>query len=225
MDVSTLFKARYEQFAKYKYVALFLFWATGMVSFYFLLPNLPGFEKIQSDYNVGFSAGQEVSAEDSFVSKDLIVVDLGGAVNSPGVYSLETGARVKDALVAAQGVSKHAKPSFVAKQLNLAAPLKDGQKVYIPFRFDEIKTAGEIVTLDLPSSNKAATTDSTSQDTDKLVNVNSAVAKDLDSLPGVGETYAQKIINNRQYKDLDEFKIKSGLPNKLIENISKFIEF
>ena len=108
-----------------------------------------------------------------------IVVHVAGAVERGGVYRLDAGSRVIDAVEAAGGVVANAEPDGV----NLAAVLQDGQRVYVP-RVGEVSPAavggGEGATAGLP------------------VDLNRATAEQLDSLPGVGPATAAAIVAHRE---------------------------
>ncbi len=138
--------------------------------------------------------------------KDMIVIDIAGAVNEPGVYKMPGDARIKDALEAAKGMNEQADSEAVAKRINLAAKLIDGMKVYIPFLGEEQvqSAAGEIG--------------------DELININAASQKDLESLVGVGEVTAQKIIDNRPYERIEDLETKDivspAVFNKIKDGIS-----
>src|SRR5262245_1085438 len=67
-------------------------------------------------------------AEPEAPARRALVVDVEGAVRRPGVYRLDAGARIVDAIARAGGATRHADKSFV----NLAAPLADGQQVLVP---------------------------------------------------------------------------------------------
>src|SRR5512138_284576 len=109
-----------------------------------------------------------------------IVVHITGAVPRPGVYALPQGARVQDGISAAGGFLAEADKT----NINLAQALEDGQKLDIPF----IEGGSPVLATPLPQV-IATTTD--------LININTASAAELDTLPGIGPTTAQKIIDYR----------------------------
>ena len=110
-----------------------------------------------------------------------VIVHITGAVPRPGVYALPQGARVQDAISAAGGFLAEADKS----QLNLAALLEDGIRMDIPF----VEGASPIIGTPGPTV-VAVTTE--------LININTASAEELDSLPGIGATLAQRIIEYRE---------------------------
>lgn len=128
-----------------------------------------------------------------------IMVDVGGAVERPGVYKLVADARVNDALVAAGGLSAEADRSWVARYLNLAQVVADGTKLYVP-------KAGESI-----NSVKGVNS----------INVNTATASELDSLWGVGAKRAADIIANRPYTKTEELVTKAGVPQNVYEKIKE----
>lgn len=109
-----------------------------------------------------------------------IVVHITGAVPRPGVYALPKGARVQDVISAAGGFLADAQKT----DINLAALLEDGQKLDIPYMEGAspvMVTPGvEVIT-----------------NTTELININTASQAELESLPGIGPTTAQKIIEYR----------------------------
>jgi len=109
------------------------------------------------------------------------VVHVAGAVAAPGVYRLDTGARVIDAVHAAGGLTTEAN----ADALNLAALLTDGQRVYVP----RIGETPPVVLSAGPGSTSAPA---------GPVNLNTATATDLESLPGVGPATAATILAHRE---------------------------
>jgi competence protein ComEA len=111
-----------------------------------------------------------------------IVVHITGAVPRPGVYALPEGARVQDVISAAGGFLAEADKEFI----NLAQVLEDGERLDIPYAegFSPVIST-PIPELILPGS-----------DSD-LININTAAAFELESLPGIGPTLAQRIIDHR----------------------------
>ena len=114
-------------------------------------------------------------------SPEMLVVQVSGAVVRPGVYSLPVGSRVADAIAAAGGYSPDVDPRAAETQLNLAAKLVDAELIHVPRRGDV-----------------AAAASSGPSHTSGLINLNTATAAELDTLPGVGPATAQKIIAARE---------------------------
>lgn len=114
-----------------------------------------------------------------------VVVHVVGAVERPGVYGLDVGARVDDAVQAAGGPVAEAD----LDGLNLAAPLVDGQRVYVPVE-------GEIDPADVPSGTPPAGAEGTG--TSGPVDLNTATVEQLESLPGVGPATATAIVGDRE---------------------------
>ena len=110
------------------------------------------------------------------VVQDLpVTVAIRGAVLAPGVYTLATGARLNDLVLAAGGFS----PEADVTGLNLAARLGDGETIHIPSVWRASPAAA-----DSPGS---------------LINLNTATVDELDELPGIGEVLASRIV---EYRDL-----------------------
>jgi len=157
-------------------------------------------------------AGEVVFSENSAsaYSEMKIVVDIEGAVMSPGVYTLENGARVGDILILAGGFTGDADREWTAKYLNQAARLNDGGKIYIPRVGEGISTASLLGTSD-------------SVNAGEKININSATLGELDKLPGVGEVTAQKIILGRPYQTIEELKERKIVGKALFERIKEIV--
>ncbi|MEX2043624.1 MAG: ComEA family DNA-binding protein [Patescibacteria group bacterium] len=142
-----------------------------------------------------------------------IVVDIEGAVAKPGVRELPGGSLVADAVKAAGGFTQDADRTWVAKDLNQAEELKDHQKLYIPL-------VGEIVE---PSGSTAGEDDGNDGGSGGLVNLNTATAEELETLPGVGEVTAGKIIDYREafgpFESPEELMEVSGIGEKTFEKM------
>lgn len=107
-------------------------------------------------------------------------VHVAGAVNRPGLYRLPTGTRVAGAVEAAGGPTGDAD----VDQINLAAPVTDGERIYVPRKGESAAAAAAG-----PSTGSAAASGP--------VNLNTATLEQLDTLPGIGPTTAQAIIDHR----------------------------
>jgi len=132
----------------------------------------------------------------------LLRVHVAGAVARPGVYGLRPGDRVEDALAAAGGALTTGDPHA----LNLAAPLRDGQKVYVPFR------------------EEAA---SPSPQTERKVAINSATVKELEALPFIGEAKAREIVSYREahgpFQRVEDLLLVPGIGPGTLERIRDLI--
>jgi competence protein ComEA len=117
-----------------------------------------------------------------------IVVDVQGAVQRPGLHHLAIGSRVGDAIEAAGGYSPAVNISAAASQLNLAALLDDGSKIHVP-ALGDVGASG---------SSTDASSSAGSTGTGGLIDINGASAVELESLPGIGEVTAAKIIAARE---------------------------
>jgi competence protein ComEA len=112
-------------------------------------------------------------------SAQMLVVQVSGAVVRPGVFSLPQGSRVADAIRAAGGYSPDVDPRQAETKLNLAAKLQDAELIAVPRLGD--------------GSGTAPPTGATSG----LLNLNTATAEQLDTLPGIGPATAAKIMASR----------------------------
>lgn len=140
-------------------------------------------------------------------SQSKVKVDIAGAVMQPGVYEIATDARVEDAVSAAGGFSEAADTDWVAKNINLASKVSDGQKIYI-------KTTGESESV---GSSLGASTVS------GKVNINFASMKELDTLPGIGPVTAEKIIASRPYNAVEELLTKKAVGSATYEKIKGLV--
>lgn len=137
-------------------------------------------------------------------SAPVVVVQAAGAVLRPGLYRLTPGTRIDDLVQAAGGFAPDADPDRV----NLAAPLVDGQKIYIP-------RVGELVPQE-PSGNGGTSSPTPAQPID----LNTASISQLDTLPGIGPATAQAIVDYRtqhgNYRSVDDLlKVRGIGPAKL----------
>ncbi len=161
------------------------------------------------------------SEEDS--GTDSIVVDVEGAVEDPGVYELNAGSRVQDALTAAGGLTESAESSVI----NRALALEDGAAIYVPTakevssgQYEDLLASGLISSFgstvaDGGTSVSRSTSASTGVSSDGLVNINTATAAELQTLSGIGEVLASQIIayreSNGAFSSISDIQNVSGI--------------
>jgi competence protein ComEA len=138
-----------------------------------------------------------------------VVVDVVGAVRRPGLYRLPQGSRIADAVSHAGGATGRAELS----QVNLAAPLADGEQVVVPKRGAPVPTgAGSATGTGSPSA---------------PVQLSTATLEQLEALPGIGPVMAQKILDYRTkhgaFRSVDELDAVSGIGPKRLEQLRDLV--
>ena len=146
--------------------------------------------------------GRVFSDKSPLVSESsVLIVHVAGAVKSPGVYTLPVGSRIQDAIDAAGGPL----PEADIHRLNLADILADGKKVHVPAK------------------------DNNKSEEDGLVNINTADANELATLPNIGPARAQKIIEYRElhgpFSSIEEITKVNTIGPKIFESIKDLITF
>ena len=167
------------------------------------------------------SSSLQAEAEDEDSGSDtgettsgMLCVYVCGAVNNSGVYYLEAGSRVHEAVEMAGGFTQDAAEEYI----NLAQELEDGQQVYIP-TLEEALEQG----LSAGSSASSSGTDSS----DGLININTATSEQLQTLSGIGESKAAAIISYREengdFGSIEDIKNVSGIGDSTYEKIKDYI--
>ncbi len=173
-----------------------------IVAAFFILPR----HKSQPDWEISL-AREAGSAPQNDMETEYLIVHVAGGVVRPGVYSLEKGSRVYDALKAAGGETDKADLG----KINLAAPLRDGIQVTIPL-FEEYQMAGGV-----SSNAKMGGT----------ININMASQTDLETLPGIGPAKAQAIIKYRNeegpFVEKEDLMNVSGIGEKTFATLKDLI--
>jgi competence protein ComEA len=150
-----------------------------------------------------------------------VVVDVGGAVARPGLYRLPAGSRVGDAIAAAGGYAGSVDAGLADRQLNLAAIVKDGDKVRVPMR-------GETPAGGPPGSSPAdgSTGGATGGTAAGPMDLNHATAEQLDTLPGVGPATAAKIIAAREqqpFTSVDDLGARKVVGSATLEKLRPLV--
>ena len=146
--------------------------------------------------------------------KAQIVVHITGQVVNPGVVKVEEGARIIDAIEASGGATLDANLS----KINLAYVLEDGMKIYVP----NINEVEEIEYVTSSSGNEDKTANKTIK-----VNINTATSEELQSLPGIGESIANRIITyrkeNGKFSKIEDLTNVSGIGEAKFNNIKSYL--
>lgn len=155
-----------------------------------------------------------------------ILVDVSGSVRTPGVYVLSGSARVQDALTAAGGTL----PSADLSSINLARRLQDEDRLVIPYQPDSDATPASISTGDVqvtapPSPGGIVRIHESS--TADLIDINTASATDLDSLPGIGPAIAKRIIDyrteNGPFESIDQLVEVDGVSERMVDELRPLV--
>ena len=140
-----------------------------------------------------------------------VVVHVVGAVHRPGLYRLAHGTRIADAVARAGGATRKADLA----QVNLAAPLADGEQVVVPRRMPGAVPAGT-------TSGSGATGAPSAP-----VQLSTATLEQLDTLPGVGPSTAQRILDYRAehgaFSSVDELDAVPGIGPKRLEQLRELV--
>ncbi len=156
-----------------------------------------------------------------------IKVDVVGEVIWPGLYVLDAGARLQDAIFAAHG------PTYIAdvRRVNLAAVLRDGDRVVIPriiqptYPFRDAPMSATLGSR--PATPPKSSKSPPAGETPAAVNVNTATAADLTRLPGVGPVLARRIVEHREarglFRRLDDLLEVEGIGPKLLRRLKPLL--
>lgn len=147
-----------------------------------------------------------------------ISIYISGAVNSPGVVELKSNERLMEGVKLCDGLTDEADTN----RINLAMKVKDEGHYIIPKEGEEIALNDSNENVE----NNNDGNDSTEGD-NKKININSASKEELDSLPGVGEVTAQKILDyreeNKEFKSIDEIKNVKGIGENKFNDLKDYI--
>lgn len=147
-----------------------------------------------------------------------ISIYISGAVNSPGVVELKSNERLMEGVKLCDGLTDEADTN----RINLAMKVKDEGHYIIP------KEGEEIALNDSNENVENKNNDNNSGEGEsKKININSASKEELDSLPGVGEVTAQKILDyrdeNKEFKSIDEIKNVKGIGENKFNDLKDYI--
>ena len=192
------------------------------------------------------SANPSESAQGGASGEATVRVHVAGAVNNPGVYTLPAQGRAVDAIAAASGAAADAD----LDRVNLAGALSDGVQIYVPHRGEtaapaQIQPNGGTANAGQgnvangvaqngasqggtqPQPARTLTASGNAQKGSTPVNINTATAEELQSLPRIGPAMAQRIIAWREahggFRSVDELDAVPGIGPSMLENLRPLV--
>lgn len=149
--------------------------------------------------------GTEYSEENT-VQQQIIFVDIGGAVEKPGVYEVAKDTRLFEVIDMAGGLTEGADTDHV----NRASFVEDGQKIIIPVKGSDL------------SGEQSSSAEASADVNNGLVNINTASADELKTLNGIGDVMAERIVEYRTstaFKSKEDIMSVDGIGSKTYEKI------
>ena len=188
------------------------------------------------------SANPSESAQGGASGEATVRVHVAGAVNNPGVYTLPAQGRAVDAIAAASGAAADAD----LDRVNLAGSLSDGVQIYVPHRGEtaapaQIQPNGGTANAGQsnaangaaqnggtqPQPARTLTASGSAQKGSTPVNINTATAEELQTLPRIGPAMAQRIIAWREahggFRSVDELDAVPGIGPSMLENLRPLV--
>ena len=172
--------------------------------------------------------GNEEDKKENILSTTGIYVHIDGYVNNPGVYQIKENERINVLIEKAGGL----KNGYSIKNINLAAKLSDGDKVYIP-SIEEEKIIGNqnnnisVNTVGKHTNNGNNSNNNVSITKNNKININTANVSELKQITGIGESTANKIIDYRQnvgkFKKIEDIKEVKGIGESKFESLKNKI--
>jgi competence protein ComEA len=147
----------------------------------------------------------------------ILVVEIVGAVDHPGVFELPAGARIGDLVDAAGGYGPRVDTERAGRELNLAGPLHDGDHIRVPSR-DDAAADGPVASGGGAAAGGGAPAGP--------IDLNRATAEELDTLPGVGPATVAKILASREqqpFAAVEDLRTRKLLGEKTFANLKDLV--
>lgn len=165
---------------------------------------------------------KEISEKDVFAGESLLqnketqetTVYINGEVKNPGVYRLKEGSIMEDLIKASGGLTENADRERLKIELNLAQKLREGDHIYISSKEDGAAALINKSPLNGQSGGK--------------ININTASAEELKTVPGIGDVTAKNIIEYREkhgkFSSIEELKNINRIGDKTLEKLKEKLD-
>ena len=194
-------------------------------------------EKTKNLHNTTMENNENIkNKETNKTDKNKIVIYIIGEVKQEGVYELDENSRISDAIEKAGGTKENADLS----QINLAYKIEDGMRIYIPKKGELVQDKEKIEdkTQEIVTGKSSDITNTTSVNTNlstnkksktdiEKINLNKATQTELETLPGIGPSTAEKIIEYRKengnFKNIEDIMNVNGIGESKYNKIKDLI--
>lgn len=194
-------------------------------------------EKTKNLHNTTMENNENIkNKETNKTDKNKIVIYIIGEVKQEGVYELDENSRISDAIEKAGGTKENADLS----QINLAYKIEDGMRIYIPKKGELVQDKEKIEdkTQEIVTGKSTDITNTTSVNTNlstnkksktdiEKINLNKATQTELETLPGIGPSTAEKIIEYRKengnFKNIEDIMNVNGIGESKYNKIKDLI--
>ncbi|MFH0773031.1 MAG: SLBB domain-containing protein [bacterium] len=153
--------------------------------------------------------------------KQTSTVDVSGAVKRPFVYTLDSHARIIDAIQRAGGITEDADEAFVRRNVNYARIISDQEKIYVPFLSDT--TNGYVLENKKVIDYTQPNVTSKQSEENARININVASVLELDQLPGIGKVQSEAIFTNRPYTTTEDLVSNNVIKQSVYDKIKNLI--
>ena len=209
---------------KYWYLPLIVL----VMIFVYVINNSSNNDNVYASNNV---EAKEEKDEDKNVLVSKYYVDIKGEVKNPGIYEVNSGTRINDVIKLSGGLTKNADVSIInlSKKVTDEMVIKIYSKKEVSDAKNSISKEPEVIEIikEIEKECVCPVTSDTNKSKDGNVNINIATKEELMTIPRIGESKADAIIeyrNSKKFENIDEIKNVPGIGDKLFESIKEYIE-
>lgn len=193
----------------------------GTIGFYFyknvFIKDEYDYDSLDEVENQQENTDNEITDHEGEVREN-VIIHITGCIKKQGIVILNQGERISDAIKKAGGATEEAD----LNKVNLAYELQDGEKLYIPSKNDEQEEY-----LSSGENNYISNVNQLGNKENNIININKATAEQLQTLNGIGESMAKKIIKYREengkFENIEDIKNVPGIGDAKFNNIRDYI--